>query len=375
MKRLKFDNKRIFLFVLLVILLGVSAFSFLDYFNVLSHLNALKLNAHASSIFEIRAYWGKPDSDFKFEREDGLEIGASLYGTKGEVVKPGIILLHGANKIGRKAPFYRVLSSRLAEKGYIVLSIDLAGYGESGDPFQFNRLEALDHTKEVSVALDYLKSFGNLDRDRIYIIGHSRGTETALVFGISNDDIKKIVAIGPPQRNCHYCRRWEIERQRRKILYDKYLPEWLTIEVAERINSEKYIDSFIDYFTQEWHKPFLIIDNELNLQGVNNEAYLTNFYMKIKEPKRLSIIKNSDHYSNVFEYKGRVLYNKTAVTGLVNEIDLWLRERERERSRERSRERYNNSSEVPHTKDFLNIHFDDRSNIIKMSHLGRFYAR
>jgi pimeloyl-ACP methyl ester carboxylesterase len=323
---LKFDNKRIFLFVLLVILLGVSAFSFLDYFNVLSQLNALKLNAHASSIFEIRAYWGKPDSDFKFEREDGLEIGASLYGTKGEVVKPGIILLHGANNIGRKAPFYRVLSSKLVEKGYIVLSIDLAGYGESGDPFQSNALEALDHTKEVSVAVDYLKSLENLDREKIYIIGHSRGVETAMKSGIGNDDIKKIVVIGPPQKNCTYCGRWEMERQRREILYDKDLPEWFTIEVAERINSEKYIENFIGYFTQERHKPFLIIDNELNLQGVNNEVYLTNLYVNVKGPKRLSIIKNSNHYSNVFEYKGRVFYNKIVVNDLVNEIDLWLRQ-------------------------------------------------
>lgn len=323
---LKFSKKRIFPFIILAVLFGVSALGFLVYFKVISHVNNLKRSANASSLFDIRLYRGKPDTDFKLVREDGLEIGASLYGTKRGGAKPGIILLHGSNKIGRKVPYYRVLSSKLAEKGYIVLNIDLVGYGESGDPFQFNTLEALDHRKEVSSALVYLKSVGNLDRDKIYIIGHSRGVGPALTFGTDNHDIKKIVIIGPPQRNCQYCRRWEIERERRIALYNKDLPEWFTVEVAEKMNSEKYIDSFIGYFTQEWHKPLFIIDNELNLQGVNNEAYLTDFYLSIKEPKRLSIIKSSDHYSNVFEYKGRVFYNKIIVDTLVNEIDLWLKE-------------------------------------------------
>lgn len=233
---------RIFLFVLLIIILLASlAFSFLEYFNVLGQVNTLKQMANSSSLFDIGLYRQKPDRVFKLKREDGLEIGAGLFGTEGKGVKPAIILLHGATDQGRKLPFYRVLSSKLAERGYIVLSIDLAGYGESGDPFQFNKVEALDQTKDVSVALDYLRSDRSVDKDKIYIVGHSRGTGPALVFGIRNGDIKKIVAIGPPKRG-HESKFMEGERKRRKVLYNKDLPEWFTIEVGERINSEKFID-------------------------------------------------------------------------------------------------------------------------------------
>ena len=191
----KFGRRSIFLIIPLIILFSLVAFYFFRALKVVEH------KAHTSNLFDLGVYRGKPDRDFKLKREDGLEIGASVYGTKEEGVKPGIILLHGNTPLGRKLAFYRVLSTKLAARGYIVLSIDFAGFGESGDPFQFNTVEALDQIKEVSAALNYLKSLRNLDKDKIYLIGHSGGAQTAIIFGTRDNDIKKIVAIGPP-RGC-----------------------------------------------------------------------------------------------------------------------------------------------------------------------------
>lgn len=85
-------------------------------------------------------------------------------------------------------------------------------------------------------------------------------------------------------------------------------------------------DNYIGYFSQERHKPILLIDGELYLQDVSDKAYLKNFYMKIKEPKKITVIKNSDHCSNVFEHKGKIFYNKIVVNDIVKEIDLFLSE-------------------------------------------------
>ena len=292
-----------------------------------SHLEAIKLKAHTSSIFDLGVYTEEPDKNFKLKREDGLEIGASVYGTKEKVVKPGIILLHGHTTLGRMFPLYRVLSSKLAARGYIVLSIDLAGFGESGDPFQFYTVEALDKTKEVSAALSYLKSLRNLDKNKIYVVAHSGGTKTAIRFALMNEEIKKIVAIEPPRTRASVQERqysWERLRKIRKSRYHKDFPEWYTMELHLRLNSDKYIDTYFDYFSREGHKPILLFNGEL--EEWKSKLILENFYTRIKEPKGYYVIKNSDHHLNVFEYKGIVFYNKKVINDLINHIDVWLGE-------------------------------------------------
>ncbi len=286
---------------------------------------------HISGLSELGIYNGiYPDKDFKLKREDGLEIGASVYGTKDEGVKPGIILLHGNTPLGRKLPFYEVLSTKLAERGYIVITIDFAGFGESGDPFQFNTIEALDSTKEVFAALTYLKSLRNLEEGNISIIGHSGGAEAAIPFGINEDDIKSIVAIGPPRRvrerrtsleDREYF--WERAKKTRKTLYNKDFPEWYTIDLWQKLSYGREMDSYIDYFSQKGHKPIFLIDGELETE--KDRTYLKNYHLKIKEPKRYSTIKNSDHYGNTFMRKGIIFYNKKVIDDLASVIDSWLR--------------------------------------------------
>lgn len=108
-----------------------------------------------------------------------------------------MVLIHGNTPIGRKLPFYKVLSGKLSRKGFYVLALDLLGYGGSEN---VSSLEQIWNFKEIDAAIDYLHSLENINQDEIFLIGHSRGGAPAIEIGISNSIVKKIVAIGPPRR-------------------------------------------------------------------------------------------------------------------------------------------------------------------------------
>jgi hypothetical protein len=61
-------------------------------------------------------------------RDDGLKLAASVYTEDGAERRPAIVLLHGNTHRGRRLPLYKVLASRLAERGYVVLTLDRAGW-------------------------------------------------------------------------------------------------------------------------------------------------------------------------------------------------------------------------------------------------------
>jgi predicted acyl esterase len=62
-------------------------------------------------------------------RDDGLKLAASVYTEGAAERRPAIVLLHGNTHRGRRLPLYKVLASRLAERGYVVLTLDRAGFG------------------------------------------------------------------------------------------------------------------------------------------------------------------------------------------------------------------------------------------------------
>lgn len=55
-------------------------------------------------------------------RDDGLKLAASVYTEDAAERRPAIVLLHGNTHRGRRLPLYKVLASRLAERGYVVLT-------------------------------------------------------------------------------------------------------------------------------------------------------------------------------------------------------------------------------------------------------------
>lgn len=287
-----------------------------------------------SSILDLRICLCHQEKDIKIKRDDGLIISGSLYGlSDNEAKHPGIILIHGNTPLGRKLPVYKVLATKLAEKEYLVLTIDRAGYGESGDPFQLGTLDAfaLDQDKTVYAALQYLNSITNLDPDRVYLMGHSGGVPSALSVGRKDDRVKKIVAMGPPRRvderfndpkDRDYF--WRRDIQTRQLLGHGPFPEWFTQEVwLKQKLSYSDIGVYLDYLSGTHHKPLLLMDGEL--ESEQDKKYLAQYLEQISEPKHYITIPNSDHYCNTIKIVGINVYNQRVIGYTVDSIDRWLK--------------------------------------------------
>jgi dienelactone hydrolase len=119
-----------------------------------------------------------------YEAQDGVRIAASWYFPPGETKPPAVILLHEEN--GNRAQWNDLIPILVKEK-YAVLAPDLRGFGESNkiirdgreEPYQLtNRQDAL---LDVDAALRWLKERGDVDMERIGLVGARLGADLAYV--------------------------------------------------------------------------------------------------------------------------------------------------------------------------------------------------
>lgn len=246
--------------------------------------------------------------------------------TAATVSYPGIILLHGSTPVGRKMGLYRVMGRELAARGYVVLAIDLRGYGDSGDPPDLQQAKSFDFVADVSHAVDFLLRRPEVNPDHLFVVGHSFGGDVAISAAVVDPRLQKIVAIGPGRRfgerggdadapEFDYFRR----REMRYMLLRKAIPA----EIFLAYRTHLPLESQMDYFMQ-MHQPILLIDGAL--ESAADQAFLQTLYTMISEPKAYLTLSNADHYVNTANLGRIVVYDQQAVEQLIEEIDLWLEE-------------------------------------------------
>lgn len=270
-----------------------------------------------------------PDREVRLRRDDGLTTAAGIYEPDGSERRPGILLIHGNTSLGRKLAMYRVLAAGLAERGYLVLTFDLPGWGESDDPFQFGMLEAVDNDNMVPAAVEYLINKTNVDKNNIAVIGHSGGAMPALKWGITMDEIKKIILIGPPRRVRERMAHtsginsfWRRFRQTHEFVYGTPIPEWFTADMfAERVQGGA-MEEYLDYFSMNGHKPLMLVDGEHESEA--DKVYLEEYYAMLAKPRKFVRLRASDHYGNTAQSLGVIFYDKGVMHQLVSEVTQWL---------------------------------------------------
>ena len=143
-------------------------------------------------------------------------------------------------------------------------------------------LDAINYNKDVYAAINYLRTFEDIKKSQIYVIGHSRGATAAFHVGIKDSGIKKIVAIGPPRRVSEWLRAesnreyfWERAKHLRWRIYKKEFPSWYTKTLWLEQFVKNDINKHISYFLQELHKPLLLVDGEL--ESEKDRLYLKNY--------------------------------------------------------------------------------------------------
>lgn len=108
--------------------------------------------------------------------------------------RAALVLLHGA---GSTRSNVLAEAAALVRHGFGVLLIDARGHGESGG-------RAMDFgwhgDADIAAATKYLATRGEVDRDRIGVVGSSMGGEEAIGASGSNDLIRAVVAEGATAR-------------------------------------------------------------------------------------------------------------------------------------------------------------------------------
>lgn len=254
----------------------------------------------------------------------GLNIVASLQGidSDAESKQPAVLLVHGSTPQGRSLGLYRVLAQKLAEKGYIVMSIDLRGFNQSDDPPDLGNPNSFDFVEDVANACFYLKRMPEIDPERIFLLGHSFGADVALSTVVRQDvSFKKLALIGPGRRFIEHGGSpgaAEFEYFRRRDMRYMQLADEIPADVYRQYRSTLTIENHAGYLSGTTHKPILLIDCEL--ESREDQLFLKNVYQAIRGEKYYYTVKGADHYVNVANVGPVVFFDNRALSLLVKEL-------------------------------------------------------
>ncbi len=264
----------------------------------------------------------------------GLKIHGRVYQTPQHVAHRGrILLLHGNFADGQLHPLYPLMAESLANRGFLVLTVDFAGFGRSDDPFSSETGLNTDQEKETELALAYLKALPG-EQKNIYLIGHSMGANAALRVGLRNPDVSSLVLIGPPRRvgerftsllDLTYF--FERAQKTEQSQYDReQFPPWYSL----RDFQEEFLDRDIVYSLPElakWHhKPVHFMDG-----GKENNAdlrFLNHYIQNVSAPCDYVTMLDADHNFNVPARAEEINYVPNNLQDAVNVLDTWCSQQE-----------------------------------------------
>jgi len=114
---------------------------------------------------------------------------------------PAVILITGSGAQNRNEEIFghkpfAVIADHLSRNGFAVLRIDDRGVGGSGG--KFSTSTTFDFVKDISSAVDFLKTQQGIDTSKIGLMGHSEGGLIAPILASERKDIAFIVLLAGP---------------------------------------------------------------------------------------------------------------------------------------------------------------------------------
>lgn len=144
------------------------------------------------SIWGFQSDWGKVKIErIYLEGQDGTTISSLIYIPKNatdETPAPVAVIMHGRSNHAHSNDTW---SMELARRGYVVLSPDLQGGGES-DP-------DVDRASQAITVAQYANSLSFVEQDALNLIGYSAGTGTVLAtYAAMPDSVNSICEVFGP---------------------------------------------------------------------------------------------------------------------------------------------------------------------------------
>ena len=215
---------------------------------------------------------------------------------------PAIVLVGGSDHVDRDSvafgiPVMGQLSGLLADAGYLVVRYDKRGVGQSGGRAESATLP--DYADDVLSVVKWLRKQKDVDRDRVFVVGHGEGGAATLLAATRTSDIDAVVTIAAPgvkgselvldqqRRALEPLRIPDEEKQRRVQLQMQIMNAVLTGEgwdgVPEAMRKQADTPWFRSVLAfdpaavmRKVQQPLLILHGELDKQVPVNNAELLN---------------------------------------------------------------------------------------------------
>ncbi|OGF66654.1 MAG: hypothetical protein A2Y62_20100 [Candidatus Fischerbacteria bacterium RBG_13_37_8] len=275
-------------------------------------------------LFSFNAYY----YDEEPYKVDNIVFKSNGYNLKGNIYLPelnnqgkAIILSHGFYRIARKHYLYKEMAERLARKGYIVISFDYRGFGQSQGPTEVKTTADLDFISDARNALDLLLKRIPEIRE-VIIIGHSFGAGIAMKFGVEDSRINKIICISPGRRSYELFFGPHpvlgISWIQLKINQEMKIKTKVPLDVIRRIFLPITIDEFQEI---SFKKPVFFIDG--SHEPLKDQVFLRDYAADITAPHHEYVtIPGARHNFGVAAAVH--VYDSSILQQLVDVIDYWI---------------------------------------------------
>ncbi|MEI6971741.1 MAG: alpha/beta fold hydrolase, partial [bacterium] len=261
---------------------------------------------------------------------NGLELAGDLYLPAGHRQGDAVLFLHGSTPLGRKHPLYPAICKALQARGFTVLNLDQRGHGESEKPAAIRTAADLDFVADAREAARAMLSGKVAGRVKNLIIaGHSFGGGVALVAGLREDCVGRVVSISPGRRINERIlaagREDTLAYVQKRKAEDMGLTEPIPLDLIrgmlEGFNIEQVAGCVVA-------KPLLIIEG--TREDSEDLAFTSNFVASLTGPVQHSVIPKADHYFGVQgivvgEDKRLALVKTNFVGSIADLIDSWAR--------------------------------------------------
>jgi pimeloyl-ACP methyl ester carboxylesterase len=280
---------------------------------------------------------------------DGTRIAAELFSPPGLAGRaPAVVIAHGFG--GIKSFFVADIARAISAAGFVSLTFDYRGFGESAGPR--NRLRPLEQVADIRAGCDFLRTLPTVDPDRIGIYGTSFGGGLAIAAAAGDPRARAAVcAVGIAdygrwlrslRRHWEWIafeHRLEADRTRRLLtgVSEVVEPEVIMVRDPESEKHEQYLrenwpdrafqldlasaDAIIEFKSIDYAKA--LGDKALLLIGVDEDGltpydHTLDLYAAASGPKELISLTGMSHHD---------IYKPHQRDGLMQQVIAFLQQK------------------------------------------------
>jgi pimeloyl-ACP methyl ester carboxylesterase len=233
--------------------------------------------------------------------QQDLKLTADLWEPASNLsANPAILLLHGSSPRGRRDALIRMLAHEFQKRGWIVLTPDARGFGESDDPAAIQDSASWQIAADIRRCIDYLLQLPNIDKNRCVVFGHSMGAGDALEGALEDPRLKALILVGPPRYiQGPIVTFWE----RVRFSAVRNLPEVVTEKVMhDRIVASDIAGYARDSRLKKAARPILLLDGAL--EGEMQRRFLQEIASQMAPSSAYKTIEDAGHYCGVYQLPG-----------------------------------------------------------------------